>query len=73
MTSRRPRPEQLPRVRSVKAAKAARGECGDCPFPAAFKKNGKRARLCDGCLKIDRERATVERLACRAAPTPEYG
>ena len=43
-----------------------RGECADCHAPAAFKKNGKRARLCDSCLKIDRERATAEREAVRA-------
>ena len=62
----RPRPEQPPRIRSVKAAKLARGECADCIAPAAFKKNGERARLCDGCLKKDRERATVERGAMQA-------
>ena len=70
-TSRRPRPEQPPRIATTKAAKLARGECADCFAPAAFKKNGKRARLCDGCLKIDRERATVEREAVRAeTPAP---
>jgi hypothetical protein len=69
---RRSRKDRVPIVAASKAAKCARGECADCFAPAAFKKNGKRARLCDGCLKKDRERATVERKASRTAPE-EYG
>ena len=73
MRGDRPRPEQPPRIRSVRVAKSVSGVCADCNEPAALKKDGSLARLCVACLRKDRKRAEAERLACRAAPTPEYG
>ena len=69
-TSLRPRPERAKIVAAEKAAKRAKGECSDCHAPAAFKRDGKRARLCDGCLKKDRERAQHERDALAAEQAP---